>query len=269
MATVLVTGSTSGLGRYLALELARAGHTVVAHGRDAHRTAQLVARIDQAGGTTAAVVADLSSLADVRALGLRVGEAHPRLDVLVNNAGLGFGPPGAGRETGADGHELRLTVNYLAPVLLTRTLLPVLRAAGPSRVVNVGSAGQEPVDLGDLDLVRGYDGRTAYRRSKFALAAHTFTLAEELSGGPVTANVVHPATFMDTAMVREGGIAPLSSVHDGVAGVLELAVGGAGGAYNGAYFEGTEEGRAHPSAYDPRLRAELAAATEGMLRDFL
>ena len=265
MSTVLLTGSTSGLGRRLAFELVRAGHVVVAHGRDVHRTAQLVAELDDVGGEADAVVADLASLAEVRALGQRVAEAHPDLDVLINNAGVGFGPPGAGREESADGHELRLAVNYLAPVLLTRTLLPVLRSNAPARIVNVGSAGQQPLDFEDVEFTRGYVGVEAYQRSKFALAAYTVTLAEELAGTGVSVNALHPATYMDTAMVRESGIAPRSSVADGVAGVLRLAVSDEGAAEHGGFFDGTRPSRAHPDVYYPEVRKRLAAVTERLL----
>jgi NAD(P)-dependent dehydrogenase (short-subunit alcohol dehydrogenase family) len=265
MSTVLLTGSTSGLGRHLAFELVRAGHTVVAHGRDTHRTAQLVADLDLVGGEAYAVVADLASLAEVRALGTRVAQAHPRLDVLINNAGVGSGARGAPREESADGHELRLAVNYLAPVALTRALLPVLQADTPARIVNVGSAGQAPLDFDDIEFTSGYVGTEAYRRSKFALAVHTFALAGELAGSGVTVNVLHPATFMDTAMVRESGIPARSTVADGAAGVLALATTDTGLTHNGAYFDGTRPSRAHPEAYDPQVRKRLAAVTELLL----
>ncbi|MFF1438745.1 SDR family NAD(P)-dependent oxidoreductase [Streptomyces sp. NPDC058295] len=261
MSTILITGATSGLGRYVAFELVRSGHLVLAHGRDPGRTERLVAEL-RAEGEAAGFVADLASLAQVRELGARVAEAHPALDVLVNNAGVGAGSPGAGREVSADGHELRLAVNYLAPVALTRALLPALRAGAPARIVNVGSVGQEPVDFDDLGFTRGYDGFAAYCRAKFALAAHTFGLAAELTGSGVSVNVLHPATFMDTAMVREGGVAPWSTVADGAPGVLALATQESGA---GGFFDGTRPARAHEATYDPRVRARLARLTEELL----
>ncbi len=266
MSTVLLTGSTSGLGRHLAFELVRAGHVVVAHGRDAHRTARLVADLDTVGGEAYAVVADLGSLTEVRALGVRVAQAYPGLDVLINNAGIGFGARGAGREESADGHELRLAVNYLAPVALTRALLPVLQSNTPARIVNVGSAGQVPLDFDDVEFTSGYVGVEAYRRSKFALAAYTFSLAEELAGSGVSVNVLHPATFMDTAMVRESGMPPVSTIEDGAAGVLALATTDTGLTHNGAYFDGTRPSRAHPQTYDPDVQGRLAAVTGQLLR---
>ncbi|GHI03140.1 3-oxoacyl-ACP reductase [Streptomyces cellostaticus] len=261
MSTVLITGATSGLGRYIAFELVRGGHLVLAHGRDRARTERLVEEL-RTEGRAEGFVADLASLAEVRALGARVAEARPELDVLINNAGVGSGPPGSGRELSADGHELRLAVNYLAPVTLTRALLPVLRAHPPARIVNVGSAGQEPLDFADPELTRGYSGVSAYCRSKFALAAHTFTLAEELAGTGVAVNVLHPATYMDTAMVREGGVTPWNSVADGAPGVLALATRETG---SGGYFDGTRPARAHEAAYDPEVRKRLETVTGRLL----
>ncbi|MGW9028662.1 SDR family NAD(P)-dependent oxidoreductase [Streptomyces sp. NPDC055722] len=257
MSTVLITGATSGLGRYTAFELARSGHLVLAHGRDAGRTDQLVAEL-RTEGEAEGFVADLASLAQVRRLGEEVAAAHPRLDALINNAGVGGGPRGSGREVSADGHELRLAVNYLAPVALTRALLPQLKAGAPARIVNVGSAGQEPLDFDDPELTRGYSGMSAYCRSKFALAAHTFALAEELGDSGVSVNVLHPATYMDTAMVREGGIAPWNTVADGAPGVLALATRDLG---TGGYFDGTRPARAHEQAYDREVQRRLAAVT--------
>ncbi|MET9814578.1 SDR family NAD(P)-dependent oxidoreductase [Streptomyces sp. NPDC006355] len=261
MSTILITGATSGLGRYVAFELVRSGHVVLVHGRDADRTERLAEEL-RTEGDAEAFVADLASLARVRELAGHVADTHPELDVLVNNAGVGFGTPGAGREPSADGHELRLAVNYLAPVVLTRALLPVLRANAPARIVNVGSAGQEPLVFEDPEFSRGYDGVSAYCRSKFALAAHTFALAEELDGTGVSVNVLHPATYMDTAMVREADVTPWNTVADGAAGVLALATRETG---TGRYFDGTRPARAHEAAYDPRVRERLAAVTAQLL----
>ncbi|MFF3961629.1 SDR family NAD(P)-dependent oxidoreductase [Streptomyces griseorubiginosus] len=261
MSTILITGATSGLGRYVAFELVRAGHVVLAHGRDRGRTESLVAEL-RLEGEAEGFVADLASLAEVRDLGARVAEARPGLDVLINNAGVGAGSPGAGRELSADGHELRLAVNYLAPVALTRALLPTLRANAPARIVNVGSVGQEPLDFDDPEFTRGYAGFAAYCRAKFALAAHTFALAEELKGTGVSVNVLHPATFMDTAMVREGGMAPWSTVADGAPGVLKLATEDVG---SGGYFDGTSPARAHEATYDREVQKRLVALTNQLV----
>src|SRR6202451_3251290 len=157
---VLITGATSGLGRYLAGQLAGSGWQVLAHGRDPARVADLAAEL---GGGTRGYGADLASLGDVRELAALVRAQVPRLDVLVNNAGIGFGAPGEGRQVSADGHELRVARHSLAPVLLTRLLVPLLTASAPSRIVNVGSMGQVAFDPADAEFEHGYQGGEAYR----------------------------------------------------------------------------------------------------------
>lgn len=265
----LVTGTTSGLGREVALALAAQGIHVLAHGRDATRLEAVGAEVRAAGGQVDTYLADLADLSQVRALAERVGADHPELTILVNNAGVGGGPPPhKKREVSADGYELRFAVNYLAPVLLTRLLLPRLIAGAPARVVNVGSVGQAPPDFGDLHMERRYDGADAYFRSKFSLAAFTFDLAEELRSTDVHVNCVHPANFMDTFQVREAGIAPWTSAAAGVEPVLNLALG-RGGESTGQYFDGTRSSRANSKAYKKSVREELGKVTEDCLAAFL
>ncbi|MFB9234491.1 SDR family NAD(P)-dependent oxidoreductase [Plantactinospora siamensis] len=260
MANILITGASDGLGRALAGELASAGHHLILHGRDAGRLAD-VAR--ETGAV--AIRADLSSLDEVRELAARVDDRATRLDVLVNNAGVGFGAPGAGRELSRDGYELRLAVNYLAPYLLTRLLLPALGRSDSARVVNVASAGQRPIDLDDLMMEREYAGIEAYRRSKLALIAHTFDLADELAGTAVTANCLHPASLMPTAMVRESRYGTIDSLEQGLRATLRLVVDPGLAGVTGRYFNGTQPARALDQAYDPAFRARLRERTEALL----
>jgi NAD(P)-dependent dehydrogenase (short-subunit alcohol dehydrogenase family) len=259
---VLITGATSGLGRYLTGQLAGSGWQVLAHGRDPARVADLTAEL---GGDARGYVADLASLGDVRDLAAQVRAEVPRLDVLVNNAGIGFGPPGEGRQVSADGHELRFAVNYLAPVLLTRLLMPLLTASAPSRIVNVGSLGQVPFDPAEAGFEAGYSGVDAYRRSKLALAAFTFDLAGQLAADQVTVNCLHPATFMNTAMVTLGGITPVSTVEEGGEATLRLITDPALDAVTGQFFDGLTASRALPQAYDRQFRAQLSEVTDRML----
>lgn len=259
--TVLITGATSGLGRATAVELHRRGWTVLVHGRSEAKLADLCAAT---GSGVTGLLGDLGSLAEVRSLAGKVFDRVDRLDVLVNNAAVGFGAPGAGREVSADGHELRMAVNYLAPVLLTR-LLPLLRTAAPARVVNVGSIGQVEFDPADIGFTRNYVGVHAYRRSKLALVAHTFELAEQLRGQGVTVNCVHPAALMDTAMVREARITPMSTVDEGLAAVLRQVTVPEVGGVTGQFYSGTRRATALALAYDPRFRRDLREVTERML----
>jgi NAD(P)-dependent dehydrogenase (short-subunit alcohol dehydrogenase family) len=266
----LVTGATAGLGRAVAAALAASGLHVLVHGRDAGRAAAAVDDITKSGGTAQAVLADLASLDQVRSLADRVTADHGSVALLVNNAGIGAGrPPYRRRQLSADGHELRLAVNYLAPVLLTRRLIPALRSGAPARIVNVGSVGQAPVDFADLRMETGYTGPQAYYRSKFALAAFTFDLAEELEGSGITVNCLHPASLMNTHMVRESLIPPMSTVSAGVKAVLNLATGPAGATATGRYFDGTNQTRAHEGTYDPATRSRLRTVTAELLAPYL
>lgn len=259
--TALITGATSGLGRWLARRLAEEGWQVLAHGRDAARVEALVRELPG----SQPFVADLASLAGVRRLADAVVANAPRLDVLVNNAGVGFGSPDEERQVSADGHELRMAVNYLAPVLLTRLLMPCLVASAPSRIVNVGSLGQVPFDVADIEFERGWDGTDAYRRSKLALAAFTFDLADELRGTGVTVNCLHPATFMQTAMVAESGVTPHSTVEEGGEATLRLITDPALAEVTGEFFNGSSPSRALAPAYDPAFRQELREATDRLI----
>ncbi|WP_460724912.1 SDR family NAD(P)-dependent oxidoreductase [Nocardia heshunensis] len=264
--TVLITGSTDGLGRYLATRLGAAGARVIVHGRDRERAAAVAAEITAAGGPQPWVItADLSRLAEVDRLADEVAARTPRLDVLVNNAGIGFGHPGAPRELTADGIELRWAVNYLAADRLSRRLLPLLTAAAPARIVNVASLGQLELDFDDLALDRGYDGVTAYRRSKLAMIMSTIDLAAELSGTGVTVNALHPATFMATTMVTESGVAPVSTVAEGGEATLRLIADPALSGTSGAFFNGHSLSRPLPQAQDPQARRRLREATDATL----
>jgi NAD(P)-dependent dehydrogenase (short-subunit alcohol dehydrogenase family) len=161
---VLITGATDGLGRALARAADAAGAVVLVHGRSDERIQDTLSELsDRARGYRA----DLASLAEVRRLAGEVLAAEPRLDVLVNNAGIGTNvPAGGARQESADGRELRFAVNYLAGYALTRRLLDLLRRSAPARIVNVSSAGQAPIDFDDVMLERHYDGVQAYCQSE-------------------------------------------------------------------------------------------------------
>ncbi|HET9947307.1 MAG TPA: SDR family NAD(P)-dependent oxidoreductase, partial [Longimicrobiales bacterium] len=246
---VLVTGSTSGLGRELALRLGESGAHVIVHGRNEERGQEVVSEIEGRGGTARFIRADLASLDEVRQLAATVKRDYDRLDLLVNNAGIGRGPEGATREESADGYELRFAVNYLSHFLLTQELLPLLEAAAPSRIVNVTSVAQEAIDFDDVMLERAeYQGARAYAQSKLAQIMFTFTMAERLEGTGVTINAVHPAIYMDTPMVRNRGGTPMTTVDEGADPVMHVIT--APDAGTGLYYRQDTPARAHEQAYD-------------------
>ena len=238
--TALVTGATDGLGKALAAELAGRGATVLVHGRDDGRGAETLETIRRETGSDRLgwYRADLASLRETRELAERVAAEHDRLDVLVNNAGIGFTLPGDGRRMESeDGYELRFAVNYLAPFLLTRSLLPLLAASAPARIVNVASIGQAPIDFDDVMLENGYDGVHAYCQSKLALVMLTFDLAEELAATGVTANCLHPGTYMPTKMVTHASIRPVDSIESGVEATMRLVADPDLDGVSGRYFD--------------------------------
>jgi NAD(P)-dependent dehydrogenase (short-subunit alcohol dehydrogenase family) len=255
--TILVTGSTDGVGRHVAFELAAGGAKVLVHGRSRERGESLLAEIRKRGGDAIFYSTDLASLAEVRALAGAVRRDHTRLDVLVNNAGIGTRSGGAQRRTSAEGYELRFSVNYLAGFLLTHLLLPLIVASAPARIVNVASAGQSPIDFDDVMLTRGYDGARAYTQSKLAQVMFTVDLARELDGKGVTVNCLHPATYMNTTMVRESGVSPISTVEEGGAAILNLVLSPELEGRSGLYFTRQQEARANPQAYDAAARRRL------------
>src|SRR3954462_6987263 len=256
--TVLVTGSTDGVGRYVAARLTASGAKVLIHGRDAARAKALADEIKRGGrGEAVFYQADLSSLAGARRLAESVLAENGRLDIFISNAGIGSRTQGPERRTSADGHELRFAVNYLSGFLLAHLLLPLLKASVPSRIVNVASLGQHPLDFDDVMLAKGYSGMRAYAQSKLAQIMFTIDLAGELDGSGVTVNALHPATYMNTTMVREGGITPISTVEQGGEAILHLATGGAVAAKSGLFFKGMQEAGANPQAYDEAARKRL------------
>ncbi len=148
-------------------------------------------------------------------------------------------------------------MNYLAGFLLTHLLLPLVRTSTPARIVNVPSLGQQAIDFADVMLMHGYSGSRAYCQSKLAQIMFTIDLARDLDGSGVTVNALHPATYMNTTMVRQSGVTPMSSVEQGADAILNLAVSAALERRSGLFFNGQREARADAQAYDPAARRRL------------
>ena len=255
----LVTGSTSGLGHELVIRLGSMGMHVIVHGRNRERGMEVVEAITSEGvGSARFYRADLASFEQVREFGEAVLGDYERLDVLINNAGIASAPNG--RALSEDGHELIFQVNHLSHFLLTRMLLPRLLESAPSRIVNVSSGAQQPIDFDDVMIENNFSGGRAYAQSRLAQVLFTFDLAEELEGGEVIVNALHPATFMDTPMVTRGGGRPGATVAEGADAVMQLVTSPDIG--SGGYFNGLRRSRANAQAYDEEARAKLWILSE-------
>lgn len=256
--TVLVTGSTDGLGRELALALAADGANVIVHGRNAERGQAVVAEITKGGkGSARFIAADFASMQGVREFADKVAATTPKLDLLVNNAGVAFTGDQPRRES-ADGHELQFAVNYLAGWVLVNKLRPNLAAAGSSRIVNVASLSGSAIDFDDVMLEKpGAHGR-GYGQSKLAQVTMTVALAPAFQKQGITMIALHPATMMDTTMVRGLGVAPRTTIAEGRDHVMGLitAPGLTPGTF---YLQGVPGATRDPQPQDPQARAKLVA----------
>lgn len=266
--SIFITGSTDGIGKLAAWHLAKEGAHLLIHGRNKKKVSDVVHEIIEGTGNkdVEGFTADLSSLDEVRELAGEVLAKYDKLDVLINNAGVGF----ADERFSKDGYELRFVVNYLAPFLLTHLLLPALRNAAPSRIVNVSSAGQSAINFEDVMLEKNFDSNHAYAQSKLALIMFTIDLAERLKNENITVNSLHPGTYLDTNMVRRAGIAPMGKPETGSDAEIFLAVFPELERVTGKYFNGRFESRAHQQAYDENARKkleELSLKLTGLLQE--
>lgn len=267
----LVTGATSGIGRVAATALAGMGATVLLAGRDQGRGEAAVTAIRQRGGTAEFLRADFSSLGAVRELAAEVRSRHPRLDVLLNNAG---GVNGERRLT-QDGIEQTLAVNHLATFLLTEELLELLVASAPARIVTVSSEAHRVLKTLDFDNLHGeqrYKPFRAYAISKLANVLHTYELDRRLRGSGVTANCLHPGVVRTGIWRASRGILRLLtlaaqpfmiSAERGAQPLVKLASDPALTAVSGRYFVKQKEVPSSPLSYDAevaRLLWETSAA---------
>jgi retinol dehydrogenase-14 len=255
---ILVTGSTDGIGRATAIELARQGARVIIHGRSRAKARVVQREIQDVtdGQKPYILVADLSDPDQIRGMAAEISSAYPRLDGLVNNAGTYQET----RNLTEDGVEMTFAVNYLAPFLLTHLLLPILRAGTPSRIVTVASSAHEDVPridwekLPDMPLYQPWE---AYCLSKFADITFTYLLAERLEGTGVTTNGLHPGVvntkLLRTAFPGMQGISPEEGALTSVFLALSPEVAG----ISGRYFDDMQPVRSTPLTHDRSVQERL------------
>lgn len=263
--TILVTGSTDGIGLETAKMLVSQGHTVLLHGRNPAKLADAKKMLSamQGRGRVESYVADLSRLADVEALAKAVTEKHAKLDVLINNAGVYSAPD----PVTPDGLDVRFAVNTIAPYLLTQRLLPLLGASG--RVINLSSAAQSPVDpkalAGQVSLSDG----AAYSQSKLALTVWSRSLALSLKDDGPAIIAVNPGSMLGSKMVKQAFGVDGGDIRVGAEILTRAALADDFAAASGEYFDNDSGQFAspHPDALDPRKSEEIVRAIEAVLAE--
>lgn len=272
--TCIITGASSGIGKATAEQLALMGAGVVMVCRNRGRGERAKAAVEKKSGSRSVelMIADLASLGSVRAFAREYEESHEFLHVLINNAGV----VRLRRSLTVDGFETTFQVNYLSPFLLTNLLLPLLKRSAPSRIVNVSSVAHYGghVDLGDLQLERGYGVMWAYSRSKLALVLFTRELARRLEGTGVTVNSLHPGGVATNIWGSPLGPASffgkvtrlfLLSPEKGARTQVYLASSPDVGQVSGEYFEAGGKKRSSAESYDQSLAERLWDASVEMV----
>lgn len=268
--TVLITGATDGLGKMTAERFAQQGAKVLLHGRNEEKGRKTLEEIKQSTNNQKLEYfnGDFSSLSSVAQLAEKIISNDEQIDILINNAGIGGGPKSQSiHETSQDGFELRWAINYLAQVLLTKKLLPIIKEG--ARIINVASVGQSEIDFDDPNLEENYDGYLAYTRSKLALIMFTFDLSSKLKQRDICVNALHPSTLMSTNMVTDHFGQAQSTVEQGFSAVEFLATSEELEGVTGEYFEIKSRARAKTQAYDTKARKKLKQLTEDSLATYM
>jgi NAD(P)-dependent dehydrogenase (short-subunit alcohol dehydrogenase family) len=266
--TILITGATDGIGKQTALELALMDARVIIHGRNPRLVQDTVDEIIKTSGNDklSGVVADFSSLKQVKALADEIRSNFGQLNVLVNNAGT----LPMQRLLTTDGYELNFQVNHLAPFLLTNLLLDTLKTNAPSRIINVSSDAHAmcELDFENLQAEKHFEWLNAYGLSKLGIMYMTYELADRLQGSGVVVNCLHPGD-VDTKMQRSTTTAEGVSTSLGAATSVYLSSSSEINNINGKYFI---DKKATPSAeisYDIEKRKRFWSISEELVKNYL
>jgi NAD(P)-dependent dehydrogenase (short-subunit alcohol dehydrogenase family) len=264
--TVVVTGATAGIGLVTARELARRGAHLTIISRSAEKCARVAEEIkaDTGNAQVEYIAADLSIKEEVHRAAYDFKKRHPRLDVLVNNAGGVF----MSRQLSKDGIEMTFALNHLNYFLLTHLLLDVLKASAPARIINVGCDSHRgaKINFDDIQSTKNYSGYGAYSRSKLCNLLFTYELARRLEGSGVTVNALHPG-FVASDFGKNNGalmrlilklLSPVArSTNDGASTSIYLASSREVDGVSGKYFVDTREVASDPNSYDQAAAEKL------------
>ncbi|AWV97150.1 SDR family NAD(P)-dependent oxidoreductase [Arcticibacterium luteifluviistationis] len=265
--SILITGSTDGIGKLAAIKLAKDGHQLYLHGRSEEKLDKVISEIKTLSNNEniKGFVADFSDLADVKKMAAEVKEDISKLDILINNAGIFTSPILKTK----DGLDIRFAVNYFAPFILTKALLPLLQKGSTPRIINLSSAAQAPVSLDALSGQGEIPAQSSYAQSKLALTMWSFDLAKNEPGIEVVA--VNPGSLLNTNMVREAYGKHWSSADKGANILYDLAISTEYEGASGKYFDNDKGevkgtfGDAHPDAYNQNAIKRLIEVTESIM----
>jgi len=263
--TILITGATDGIGLETSKALVGLGHKLLFHGRNPAKLEAVSKAFSSlaAGADTEYYVADLSDMAEVKALAKAVAEKYTKLDVLINNAGVYSAPDPITQ----DGLDVRFAVNTIAPYLLTKRLLPLIESSG--RVINLSSAAQAPVDPEALvGRVKLPDG-TAYAQSKLALTMWSRSMALSLGDGGPAIIAVNPRSMLGSKMVKEAYGVAGGDLRIGADILCRAALTDEFAAASGQYFDNDigQFASPHPDALNPQKCEATVRVIEGILAE--
>lgn len=264
--TILITGSTDGIGLEAARMLVSLGHNVLLHGRNPEKLEEVERSLSASPGSgrVESYLSDLSRMANVEELAKAVAEKHTKLDVLINNAGV-FKTPDPVTQ---DGLDVRFAVNTIAPYLLTQRLMPLLGASG--RVINLSSAAQSPVDPEALaGRVKLSDDFAAYAQSKLALTMWSRTMALSLKDDGPAVIAVNPGSLLGTKMVKQAFGVAGKDIRIGAEILIHAALAVEFETASGQYFDNDSGQFAspHPDALNPQKSEEVVRVIEAVLAE--
>ena len=262
MKTILITGSTDGIGKQTALELAREGNRVVIHGRDINRCINTRDHIRTISGNKHVdfIAADLSSMKAVRIMAEEIKINYKKLNILINNAGV-FERK---KKITVDGFEYTFSINHLSIFLLSGLLIDLLQKNAPARIVTVSSmAHASTIDFSNLQGEKSYDGHEAYGRSKLCNILFTFELASRLKNSAVTANCLHPGVI-NTKLLHAGWGMGGASLESGAQTSVYLAISDEAEDVSGKYFSNMRESQPAAICRDPEAKKNLWEISEAL-----
>lgn len=261
--TILITGSTDGIGKLAAIKLAKDGHQLYLHGRNSEKLSKVIEEVKSASNNTNidGFVMDLADLNTVKKVSDQIKSEIPSLDILINNAGV-FKSPIQTNELGMD---IRMAVNYFAPYIMTNMLLPKMHQSSNPRIINLSSAAQSPISQKVLIGKEQVSEQEAYAQSKLAILMWSFYLSK--SDPDISVIALNPGSLLNTNMVREAYGKFWSPAEKGSDIIYDIAVGESYKNETGKYFD-NDAGRfnqAHEDAYDLSKIENLMIVTDAIL----